>query len=88
MKEWSNFANFVVIRKMIKMKLILDIKDSKATAFLNFIRSLDFITIRSEETIEEKIEEIPQELQDLLLLSEKDLQSGNLFSHDEVMRSL
>lgn len=69
------------------MKLILDIKDSKASAFLNFIKSLDFITIRSEETIKENFEELPQELQDMLLLSEKDIQSGNLFSHEEVMRS-
>ena len=37
------------------------------------------------------VENLPQhsqELQDLLLLSEKDIQSGNLLSHEEVVRSL
>lgn len=70
------------------MKLILDIKDNKASAFLNFIRSLDFITIKSEEATEESFEELPQELQNMLLLSEKDIQSGKLFPHEEIMSSL
>lgn len=68
--------------------IILDIEDNKAGAFLNFIRSLDFITIKSGAAAEETFEELPQELQDLLLLSEKDIQSGNLLSHEEVMCSL
>jgi len=35
------------------MKVILDIKDNKAAAFINFIKSLDFINIRSQEDYEE-----------------------------------
>ncbi|WPR74868.1 hypothetical protein [Algoriphagus sp. NG3] len=35
------------------MKITLEIKDSKASAFLNFIKSLDFIKIKSEEDLEE-----------------------------------
>ncbi|MBL4651909.1 MAG: addiction module protein [Flavobacteriales bacterium] len=30
------------------MKVTLDIQDSKAAAFLNFIKSLDFITVKEE----------------------------------------
>jgi hypothetical protein len=70
------------------MKILLDIKDNKAAAFLNFIRSLDFITIKSEEATEEHFEKLPEELQNILLRSEKEIQSGNLFSHEEVMSSL
>jgi hypothetical protein len=35
------------------MKVILEIKDSKAAAFLNFVKSLDFIHIQSQEDYEE-----------------------------------
>ena len=35
------------------MKVTLDINDSKAAAFLNFIKSLDFIRIQSKEDYEE-----------------------------------
>lgn len=35
------------------MKVTLDIKDNKATAFLNFVRSLDFISIQGKEDYEE-----------------------------------
>lgn len=35
------------------MRVTLDIKDSKAAAFLNFIKSLDFIRIQSKEDYEE-----------------------------------
>ena len=35
------------------MKVTLDINDSKATAFLNFVKSLDFISIQSKEDYEE-----------------------------------
>ncbi len=31
------------------MKLILDINDNKATAFIFFIKSLDFVSINSNE---------------------------------------
>ena len=35
------------------MKVLLDINDSKAAAFLNFVKSLDFIRIQSKEDYEE-----------------------------------
>ena len=35
------------------MKVLLDINDSKAVAFLNFVKSLDFIRIQSKEDYEE-----------------------------------
>lgn len=35
------------------MKVTLEIKDSKAAAFLNFVKSLDFIRIQSQEDYEE-----------------------------------
>jgi hypothetical protein len=35
------------------MKVTLDINDSKAAAFLNFVKSLDFIHIQSKEDYEE-----------------------------------
>lgn len=35
------------------MKVTLDINDSKAAAFLNFVKSLDFIRIQSKEDYEE-----------------------------------
>ncbi len=35
------------------MKITLDINDNKAAAFLNFIKSLDFISIHKKEDYEE-----------------------------------
>lgn len=35
------------------MKVTLEIKDSKAAAFLNFVKSLEFISIQSNEDYEE-----------------------------------
>ncbi|MEX2566066.1 MAG: hypothetical protein WD431_09010 [Cyclobacteriaceae bacterium] len=35
------------------MKVTLDIQDSKAAAFLNFVKSLDFIRIHGQEDYEE-----------------------------------
>jgi hypothetical protein len=35
------------------MKVTLDINDNKAAAFLNFVKSLDFIRIESKEDYEE-----------------------------------
>ena len=43
------------------MKVTLDIKDSKAAAFLNFIKSLDFIQIQTNEDYEEPTKDEIQE---------------------------
>ncbi len=32
------------------MKITLDIKDAKAASFLNFIKSLDFVSVESADT--------------------------------------
>ncbi len=39
------------------MKITLDIKDDKAIAFLNFIKSLDFIQVHTQEDYEEPTKE-------------------------------
>lgn len=39
------------------MKITLEIKDTKASAFLNFIKSLDFIQIKTQEELDEPSKE-------------------------------
>lgn len=39
------------------MKITLEIKDTKASAFLNFIKSLDFIQIKTQEELDEPTKE-------------------------------
>lgn len=51
------------------MKITLEIKDNKASAFLNFIKSLDFIQIKTQEELDEPskaeiLENIVQGLQE------------------------
>ena len=53
------------------MKVTLDIKDSKAAAFLNFVKSLDFIRIQSKEDYEEPTK---QEILDSLKKGMKEVQ--------------
>ncbi|HET8810701.1 MAG TPA: hypothetical protein VFM65_10630 [Flavobacteriaceae bacterium] len=46
------------------MKIVLEIKDSKAAAFVNFIKSLNFIRIHQEEEyMEPTKEEILQSIE-------------------------
>ena len=54
------------------MKVTLDINDSKATAFLNFIKSLDFIQIQSKEepTKQEILNSIKEGLKEVQLAKE------------------
>jgi len=44
---------FSQIEYICFMKVTLDISDNKVSAFLNFIKSLDFIRIESKEDYEE-----------------------------------
>lgn len=37
------------------MRVTLEVKDSKATAFVNFIKSLDFVRIENESDSKEEI---------------------------------
>jgi len=53
------------------MKVTLDIKDSKAAAFLTFIKTLDFINIESKEDYEEPTKE---EIQESIRQGIKDVQ--------------
>ena len=53
------------------MKVTLDIQDSKAAAFLNFVRSLDFIHIQSKEDYEEPTK---QEILDSIKQGMKEVQ--------------
>lgn len=57
------------------MKIILDIEDNKAAAFLNFIKSLDFIHIHKKEDYEEPtkqeiLESIKQGMKEVQLYQE------------------
>lgn len=53
------------------MKVTLDINDSKAAAFLNFVKSLDFIHIQSKEDYQEPTK---QEILDSIKQGMKEVQ--------------
>jgi hypothetical protein len=53
------------------MKVTLEINDNKAAAFLNFIKSLDFIRIQSKEDYEEPTK---QEILDSIKQGMKEVQ--------------
>jgi hypothetical protein len=53
------------------MKVTLEINDSKAAAFLNFVKSLDFIRIHSKEDYEEPTK---QEILDSIKQGMKEVQ--------------
>ena len=56
------------------MKVTLDIKDNKAAAFLNFIKSLDFIHIYNQEEYQEPTK---QEILDSIKQGMKEVQLHN-----------
>jgi hypothetical protein len=72
------------------MRITLDIQDSKALAFLNFIQSLDFVTINSELSINEQDFVLSE--QQLTMLEERrsDHMQGKsqIYPWDEVVSSL
>lgn len=60
------------------MKIRLEIKDNKAPAFLNFIKSLDFTQIKTQENLDEtrkaeSLENIAEGLKEV-----KEYEVGNL----------
>jgi hypothetical protein len=63
------------------MRIVLEINDNKAAAFLNFIKSLDFISV-NEEFI------LSSEEKKGIDLGLKDIEEGNVISHAEVMKEL
>ena len=72
------------------MRITLDIQDGKAIAFLNFIQSLDFVTINSEESANEKEFVLSDEQLKLLEERRNDRMQGKsqTYSWDEVVSSL
>jgi hypothetical protein len=72
------------------MRITLDIQDGKALAFLNFIQSLDFVTINSEESANEKEFVLSDEQLKLLEERRNDRMQGKskTYSWDEVVSSL
>jgi hypothetical protein len=71
------------------MKVTLDINDNKAGAFLNFIKSLDFIRIQTKEeydepTKQEILDSINQGMKEVKLHSEgqKELQTAKDFLNE------
>ncbi len=71
------------------MKVTLDINDNKATAFLNFIQSLDFISIYKKDDYEESSKQeiltsIKQGMKEVQLhqKGEIKLQSARDFLHE------
>jgi hypothetical protein len=65
------------------MQITINIKDSsKAKAFLNFIKSLDFVTVKENDedvsfpTMSEK------EIIDRVAISNKQIEQGKTISHD------
>jgi hypothetical protein len=72
------------------MRITLDIQDEKALAFLNFIQSLDFVTINSEESAKEKEFVLSDEQLNLLEERRNDRMQGKsqTYSWDEVVSSL
>lgn len=68
------------------MRITLDIQDGKALAFLNFVQSLDFVTINSEESANEKDFVLSDEQLNLLEERRNDRIQGKsqTYSWDEV----
>lgn len=65
------------------MRLVIDINDNKADAFLNFIKSLDFISVNNEDEIS-----LTDEQKNAIDLGLNDFEQGNVFSHEEVLLEL
>lgn len=64
------------------MKITIEIKKEKASAFLNFIRSLDFIQIKTQEDLDEPTkEEILQNIE-AGLKEVKEYQEGKIKLRD------
>ena len=72
------------------MRITLDIQDAKALAFLNFIQSLDFVTINSEESAKEKEFVLSDEQFSILEERRNDRMEGKsqTYTWDEVVSSL
>ncbi len=72
------------------MRITLDIQDGKALAFLNFIQSLDFVTINSDESKSENEFVLSEEQLSILEERRNNRREGKsqTYSWDEVVSSL
>lgn len=61
------------------MRVTLDINDNKAVAFLNFIQSLDFVTIKSDDGFQ--LSDLQNRAIDEAL---NQVESNKTISHEEV----
>jgi len=64
------------------MRITIDIQDSKATAFLNFIQSLDFVTINEEDN---QLTDYTKRGIDIGL---QQVEEGKTLSNDEVISEI
>jgi hypothetical protein len=64
------------------MRITIDIQDSKATAFLNFIQSLDFVTINEEDN---QLTDYTKRAIDIGL---QQVEEGRTLSNDEVISEI
>jgi DNA-binding protein YbaB len=65
------------------MRVTLDINDNKAVAFLNFIQSLDFVTIKNDD--EFQLSDLQKRAIDEAL---NQVECNKTFSHEEVMSEM
>lgn len=72
------------------MRITLDIQDGKALAFLNFIQSLDFVSINSDESKSENEFVLSEEQLSILEERRNNRREGKslTYSWDEVVSSL
>ena len=66
----------------------IDIKNSKAKAFLNYIATLDFIKLKKEDDQGDWWNDISEETKKEIELSLKQIEDGEIISHKEVMQSV
>lgn len=69
------------------MEIIINIKDKiKAEAFLNFIKSLDFVTVKENQLENDSIVMSDHEVIERVQVTNKQIQRGDTKTHDEVVK--
>lgn len=69
------------------MQIIITIKDSsKAKAFLNFIKSLDFITVKESKENSGLPTMTKEQIIDRVAVTNKQIQKGETISHDDLYK--
>jgi hypothetical protein len=71
------------------MEFIISIKDgTKAKAFLNFLKSLDFITIRENKGTQNYPTLSEQEIVDRVALTNEQIKQGKTISHEDLTKEV